>query len=64
MSFKKHRLRLEQKFQELKENYDGKIIVVLTNSDYKERYKTILKDDFPLFLRTELESLFSAQIDK
>lgn len=63
-SFRKHKDRLKKKFEDLKLNYDGKIIVVLTNALYKDRYKSLLDDDFPLFVRTYLEELFSAQLGK
>lgn len=60
-NFNKHRNRLIEKFDSLKANYRGKVIVVLTNSDYKDRYRSILGRKFPLFLRKDLKKLFDSQ---
>lgn len=63
MGFRKHKKRLINKFKELKE-YSGKVVVVLTNSDFKERYLTLLGEDFELYLRKDISDLLSSLNNK
>lgn len=63
-NFGKHKKRLEKKFNDLKMNYHGDLIVVLTNAKKKHYYEQLLQGDFPIFLRNTLKQRIEAQIKR
>ena len=60
--YKKHKKRLEEKFDMAKRKYKNNLYIILTDNDYKERYTNNFKE-IPILLRTELETFLSRQFN-
>lgn len=60
MSYKKNKERLKKKFYSLQQKFD--VIIVLTNSFYKARYKYLFPE-IPILLRQEILPYLESRID-
>ena len=60
--FKKHKTRLIEKFEEVREKYKKRLIIVLTDSKVRDKYERICPNT-KILVRTELEQFINKQFN-
>ena len=59
LGFRKHKKRIIEKIDRLKIEYKKNIVIVLTNSDYKDSYQSI-SNDIKILLRTDVPKFYQS----
>lgn len=56
--FGKHKPKVIKKFKELKVEYGNRLIIFLTDSKMKRKYRSLLGEEFEILVRTDFEDYF------
>ncbi|MFH1770124.1 MAG: DUF87 domain-containing protein [archaeon] len=60
IGFSKHKKRLKEKFEEIQNSYGNRAILVLTDKNFKDKYKRIAPN-IKILVRTEIQSYIKQQ---